>query len=276
MKKIFNAGIIMLVFIPLFFMAASIFSFAEEKSKDWKLVWSEEFNYAGKPTAAKWNYDEGCDGWGNGEVQCYTRAKSENARVEDGKLIIEARHDGTGKQQYTSARLNTKGKGRWAYGRIEVSAKLPSGRGVWPGIRMFAEKWNYDKYGQNFWPENGEIEMMEAVGYDPGQIHATVHTYQHNSRKGDAKTGTIKIADAETKFHVYAMEWFPDHMDFFVDNNKYFTFLKQRNNWHFWPFDKKFYLIFNLAVGGSWGGKRGIDSTIFPQRFEIDYVRVYQ
>jgi len=140
---------------------------------------------------------------------------------------------------------------------------------------------------QDFLPANGEIHIMDYVGYDPGLIHASVQTYQHNALRSDAQagkmkvaddtpTGKIKIPDAETKFHVYAMEWHPDRVDFFVDNNKYFTFFRQRNNWHFWPFDKKFYLIIDLAVGGSWGGKRGVDNTIFPQRFEIDYIRVFQ
>jgi beta-glucanase (GH16 family) len=255
------------------FLIMAAFSFAAEPIEKWRLVWSDEFNYTGEPDQKKWDYDEGCTGWGNGEAQCYTKARMENARVEDGKLILEARHDGAGRRQYTSARLKTKGRAQWMYGRIEVCAKLPSGRGIWPAIWMLPEKWSY---GKNFWPDNGEIDIMEAVGYHPGQVHSTVHTYQHNFRRGDAKSGKLEVPDAASAFHVYAMEWSPDRLVFFVDDQKYFTFFKQRNSWYCWPFDNDFYLLINLAVGGSWGGRRGIDNTIFPQKFEIDYVRVYQ
>lgn len=260
-------------FIVLLFMALPVSVFAGTGDQNWTLVWSDEFNYTGSPSEEKWSYDEGCTGWGNGEAQCYTKGKLENARVEDGRLILEARRDGAYKRPYTSARIKSKGKGYWTYARVEVCAKLPSGRGVWPAIWMLSEKWNY---GKEFWPDNGEIDIMESVGYNPSLIHGTVHTAKHNIRRGDPKKGKINIPDAATAFHVYAIEWYPDRISFFVDNQKYFTFFRQKDTWHFWPFNHDFYLIMNLAIGGSWGGKRGIDNDIFPQRFEIDYVRVYQ
>lgn len=271
MKKFFLTGL-----AALFFFAAASVSFAENYQKNWRLAWSDEFDYAGKPSAEKWSYDVGCNGWGNGELQCYTKDREENARVENGKLIIEARRDGSGKWPYTSARIKTKDKAQWTYGRIEVSAKLPSGRGVWPAIWMLPCKWVYGKYQDGFWPDNGEIDIMEAVGYDPGTVYATVHTAKHSAKAGDPRRGKAKVPDAADAFHVYAAEWYPDRIDFFVDNEKYFTFFKQRDNWRFWPFNVDFYLVVNLAVGGSWGGKRGVDDNILPQRFEIDYVRVYQ
>jgi len=258
------------LFVCHFFVIAS---YAEEPAKEWKLVFSDEFDYIGEPDQKKWAYDEGCTGWGNGEVQCYTKARPENVRVEDGKLVIEARRDGAGRHQYTSARLTTKGKAQWTYGRVEVCAKLPSGRGIWPAIWMLPEKWSY---GKSYWPDNGEIDIMEHVGHTPDQIYVSTHTFQHNSIKGNAEKLNILIPDSEKTFHVYAIEWDPGRIDFFVDGQKYFTVFQRKNNWHYWPFNKDFYLLLNIAVGGTWGGQRGVDDSVFPQQMEIDYVRVYQ
>lgn len=248
-------------------------SFAQEGQKEWKLVWSDEFNYTGAPDPTKWGYDEGCTGWGNSEAQCYTNARLENARVENGNLIIEARRDGTGRRQYTSARLKTKNREQWLYGRFEVRAKLPSGRGIWPAIWMLPDKWNY---GKNYWPDSGEIDILEYVGYAPGQISGSVHTFQHNFRNGNPETKKIDVPGVEQEFHIYAIDWYPKRIDFFIDGKKYFTVAQRKNNWRYWPFNKEFYLLMNVAVGGSWGGRRGIDNAIFPQKMEVDYVRVYQ
>jgi beta-glucanase (GH16 family) len=259
-----------------FFLLVSFFvsiSLAQTSPSSWKLVFSDEFDRDGQPDGRKWVYDEGCTGWGNREVQCYTRSRPENARVEQGNLILEARRDGLGRHEYTSARIMTKGKAQWLYGRVEVRAKLPSGRGTWPGIWMLAKEWSY---GDNFWPDNGEIDIMEHVGYAPGEVSAGVQTLKHNFRDRNAETKKLPVPDAETAFHVYAIEWSAKRIDFFVDDQKYFTVSKRRSNYRFWPFDKEFYLILNVAVGGEWGGRRGIDSSVFPQRMEIDYVRVYQ
>ncbi len=234
------------------------------------LVWSDEFNYTGLPDPSKWTCEEGGHGWGNNELQYYTRDRAENARVENGFLIIEALKENFGSREYTSARLVTTGKGDWLYGRVEARAKVPGGRGTWPAIWMLPTDWAYGN-----WPASGEIDIMEHVGYDPTKIFGTAHTEAYNHRLGTQKGGSVTGNDWETAFHVYAIEWSPTTIDFYVDNQKYYTFINQ-GTWQTWPFDKRFHLVMNLAVGGSWGGAQGVDPTVFPKRLEIDYVRVYQ
>ena len=259
---------------------------ASQPGSQWKLVWSDEFNEPGLPNAAKWDYETGFIR--NNEQQYYTRERKENARVEDGMLIIEARkeqwknpdYDPAGKAKgkgrrsrefadYTSASLTTRGKASWTYGRIEVRAKLPAGRGTWPAI------WMLGTNRQVGWPACGEIDIMEFVGFEPGIIHANIHTKKYNHVLKTGKGDKITIADASEAFHVYAVEWRPDRLDFFVDNQKYFTFNNEGTGADVWPYDKEQYLILNLAIGGAWGGQKGIDDGIFPQRYCLDYVRVY-
>lgn len=245
---------------------------------EWQLVWSDEFNYSGLPDPAKWGYDVGGHGWGNKELQFYTERRKENARVEDGHLIIEARRDGSSRNKYTSARLVSKGKGDWTYGRFEVSAKLPSGRGTWPAIWMLP---SLNSYGNGGWPDNGEIDIMEHVGYDPDVVHASAHTKAYYHSIGTQKTAKIEVPNARTAFHLYSIEWTPKEIRWYVNGKHYFTFLNERAtqpaaDYKEWPFDKPFHLILNLAVGGTWGGAKGVDQSIWPQRMEIDYVRVYQ
>ncbi|MBX2916040.1 MAG: glycoside hydrolase family 16 protein [Cyclobacteriaceae bacterium] len=241
-----------------------------------KPVWSDEFNYSGPPDPSKWNYDlgDGCPnvcGWGNNEAQYYT-SDSKNVRVENGNLIIEAHLDSMGGKAYTSTRMVSKQKGDWLYGRIEVRAKLPKGKGTWPAIWMLSTDW---KYGG--WPASGEIDIMEHVGYDPGVIHGTIHTEKYNHIIQTQKEGKITVANAMDQFHVYAIDWTKDKIDFFVDDNLYHTVTRDpQDDFNGWPFDQKFHLIMNIAVGGNWGGKEGIDDSIWPQRMEVDYVRIYQ
>lgn len=234
------------------------------------LVWSDEFDYTGLPATAKWNYDVGGHGWGNNEAQYYTNARTENARVEDGHLIIEAHKESFGGNDYTSARLISLNKGDWKYGRVEVRAKLPGGRGTWPAIWLLPSDGFYGD-----WPKSGEIDIMEYVGYDPGIAYGSIHTEAYNHKDGTGKGGSYSVPDAESNFHDYAIEWYADRIEFFVDNNKYFTF-NNEGSWEKWPFDKRFHLVLNLAIGGDWGGAEGIDNSIFPVKLEIDYVRVYQ
>jgi beta-glucanase (GH16 family) len=243
-----------------------------------RLVWSDEFDYIGLPDPAKWGYDVGGHGWGNKELQNYTFARQENARVEDGRLIIEARRDGLNNQMYTSARLVSKGKGDWTYGRFEVRAKLPSGRGTWPAIWMLPSQ---NSYGDGGWPDSGEIDIMEHVGFDPDIVHGSVHTRAYYHSIGTQKTDKVEVPTARTEFNVYAVEWTPEEIRWYVNDSPYFTFRNERltsrtADYKQWPFDKPFHLILNLAVGGTWGGAQGIDDLIWPQRMEIDYVRVYQ
>lgn len=235
------------------------------------LVWSDEFNYTGLPASDKWGYDVGGNGWGNNELQYYTNARMENARVENGNLIIEARKEQYEGNEYTSARLVSRQKGDWLYGRVEAYAKLPSGRGTWPAIWMLPTNWVYGS-----WPKSGEIDIMEYVGYDPGVVHGSIHTEAYNHVIGTQKTANCTIPDAETAFHLYALEWAAEKIDIYVDNNKYFTFSNEHTGYTTWPFDQVFHLILNIAVGGNWGGAQGVDPNIWPQKMYVDYVRVYQ
>ena len=234
-----------------------------------KLIWSDEFNKKGLPDSTKWNYDVGGDGYGNNEDQFYTKNRLENARVEKGNLVIEARKENWEKNKYTSARLLTKGKFSFQYGTVEVRAKLPKGRGTWPAIWMMSENMKQ-------WPDDGELDIMEHVGFNQGFIHASVHTKKYNHIQGTQKTDTIKVNDVSEKFHVYKVDWTPEKIDVYVDDQKYFTYINTEKSYEAWPFDQPYYIILNLAVGGFWGGKEGIDDSIFPQKYYIDYVRVYQ
>ncbi|MEO0224914.1 MAG: sugar-binding protein, partial [candidate division WOR-3 bacterium] len=241
----------------------------------WKLVWSDEFDYNGPPDPNKWGYDIGGGGWGNQELQYYTN-RLENARVENGKLIIEARKENYNGYEYTSARLKTRYKGDWLYGRFEIRAKLPGGRGTWPAIWMLPTDWVYGG-----WPSSGEIDIMECVGYDPTRVYSTIHTEAYNHMLGTQKGGSIVLSPApQDVFYTYICEWYPDRIDFYVDTGsqvrKVFTFNKESDDYRVWPFNQRFHLILNIAVGGTWGGAQGVDPNIFPQRMEVEYVRVYQ
>lgn len=236
-----------------------------------KLVWSDEFNYTGLPDSRKWNYDVGGDGWGNNEKQLYTEKRLQNASVKNGILSITAIKENFNGAAFTSARLISKNKGDWKYGRIEVKAKMPKGRGLWPAIWMLPTDW---KYGN--WPESGEIDIMEHVGYLPDSVFGTVHTGAYNHRIGTQKGSKIYRNDLSSAFHVYTMEWNENEIKLFVDEELYFTFTNEKKSPREWPFDQRFHLLLNVAVGGDWGGSRGIDESVFPQAMEIDYVRVYQ
>lgn len=245
----------------------------EKLDPKYKLVWSDEFDYTGLPDATKWSFDVdgNASGWGNNEAQFYTKDRLQNAEVKDGNLIITAiREDFQGKK-YTSARLRTAAKGDWLYGRIEIRAKLPNGRGMWPAIWMLPTDW---KYGG--WPASGEIDIMENVGYDPFVIVASAHTKTYNHVKGTQKNAKITVSDCYQDFHEYSLEWDADEYRIFVDSQLYFTYKNDGTGFESWPFDKRFHLLLNLAVGGNWGGQKGIDDTIFPRTMRVDYVRVYQ
>ena len=233
-------------------------------------VWSDEFDYTGAPEATKWGYDIGGSGWGNNEAQYYTNSLN-NAKVENGKLIITARKENMGGKEYTSARLITRNKGDFLYGRVEVSAKLPVGRGTWPAIWMLPTDWAYGD-----WPKSGEIDIMEHVGYDPNKVLFSIHTQSYNHSIGTQKSGSKIIATAMTEFHKYRLDWTPYAVRGYFDDQLVFTFINDGKGFATWPFDKKFHLLINLAIGGNWGGAQGIDDTIFPAVFEIDYVRVYK
>ncbi|WP_343680631.1 glycoside hydrolase family 16 protein [Chryseobacterium arthrosphaerae] len=233
------------------------------------LIWSDEFNGKGLPDPSKWNYDVGGGGFGNEEAQFYTKNRPENARMEKGNLVIEAKKENWEKNKYTSARLLTKGKFSFQYGTVEVRAKLPKGRGTWPAIWMMSE--NMKK-----WPDDGELDIMEHVGFNQGYIHASVHTKKYNHIQGTQKTDTLFVKDASEKFHVYKADWTPEKIEVYIDDKKFFTYENKEKSYESWPFDQPCFIILNLAVGGFWGGKEGIDDSVFPQKYYIDYVRVYQ
>ena len=246
------------------------------KERTWKLVWSDEFDYTGLPDPAKWGYDVGGMGWGNDELQYYTENRLENARVEDGALTITAIKEDYEIREYTSARLITKDKGDWLYGRFEIKAKLPKGVGTWPAIWMLPTDWTYGN-----WPNSGEIDIMEHVGFDQGKVHASTHSLKYYWQANTQKTGIIPVENVDTEYHIYAMEWTPGRIEAFVDGKSYFisTYdpaVDAEDGWKAWPFDQRFHLLLNIAVGGGWGGQQGVVDTIWPQSMTVDYVRVYE
>ncbi|HMR92355.1 MAG TPA: glycoside hydrolase family 16 protein [Chitinophagaceae bacterium] len=257
-------------FIIITITALCLYSCATKPEKK-ELVWSDEFDYSGLPDSTKWGYDTGGHGWGNNELQYYTQAREANAYVSDGKLFIKAIKEDYDSSRYTSARLVSRNKGDWKYGRIEVKAKLPAGRGMWPAIWMLPTDWEYGG-----WPESGEIDIMEYVGFSPDSIFATVHTKAYNHSIGTHKVSGVVRKDVTSAFHVYALEWDEDLIRMFVDDHPYYEFKNEKKTSEEWPFDKRFHLLMNIAVGGNWGGKMGVNDSIFPQQMEVDYVRVYK
>jgi beta-glucanase (GH16 family) len=264
------------------FLFAFIFQFCnnvqDEKKQSstldgYELVWSDEFDYQGLPDSTKWSYDtEGNSwGWGNNELQQYTAHQKENAWADGNYLHIKAIKEKREDKEYTSARLITKNKGDWLYGRFEIKAKLPSGKGTWPAIWMLPTDWEYGG-----WPKSGEIDIMEHVGYEPDSVFATAHTEAYNHSIGTHKSKAMYSPDCENNFHNYVLEWEEDEYRAYLDTTLYFTFKNENKTSKEWPFDKRFHLLLNVAVGGNWGGKEGIDSTIFPQEMVVDYVRVYK
>ena len=246
----------------------------QEKETTESLVWIDEFN-SDQLDTTKWNIivSNGCPsncGFGNNELQYYTD-QSQNLEVSNGSLKITALKETFKDRDYTSAKLITKNKGDWQYGRIEVSAKLPEGKGTWPAIWMLP---TLDRSMD--WPLDGEIDIMEHVGYNQGMVYGTIHTKKFNHIIGTQKSDSLFLGDISSAFHVYGFEWGQDKMIWTIDNKEYLTLVKGEEDYEGWPFDQKFHLILNLAVGGNWGGKYGVDDSIWPQTFEVDYVKVYQ
>ncbi|MFN8438759.1 MAG: family 16 glycosylhydrolase [Cytophagales bacterium] len=239
-------------------------------SQTWIPVWSDEFNYSGLPDENKWSYDVGCSLYNN-EAQYYSSKRLKNTRVENGNLIIEAHKENLAGCNYTSGRIVSKNKGDWKYGKFEVRAKFPTYNGSWPAIWFLPTE---DLYGS--WPKSGEIDLMENVGYEPTTTHYTIHTEAYNHTIGTQKSGSNITNNLADDFHVYTLEWYPDSLRTFMDGTKTFVFKKEGSDYKKWPFDQKFHILLNLAIGGSWGGSKGIDDTKFPMQFLIDYVKVYQ
>ena len=232
------------------------------------LVWQDEFDQDGLPNSTKWGYNigNGDNGWGNNESEYYTD-RLENAKVENGVLKITAKKESYEGFDYTSARLLTQGKFEFTYGRIDVSAKLPAGGGLWPAIWMLGA--NISAVG---WPACGEIDIMEYVGNNPGQISSALHT---SSSYGATLNYKVKsITNETTEFHLYSMVWTEDSITFLLDDVEYYTYNPSTKNDQTWPFYNKQFIILNVAVGGNLGGT--IDPNFVSSTMEIDYVRVYQ
>ncbi len=242
------------------------------KGGSYELVWADEFERDGLPDPAKWVWDTHANklGWYNKELQYYSADRPENARVEKGRLIITARKEiledraDHGGQNYTSARLVTKGKAEWTYGMIEVRAKLPCGKGSWPAI------WTLGSTAGH--PDGGEIDIMEHVGMTPGDVFGTVHTRASVGTSGNG--AKVRVDDACAAFHDYQLVWTPKELRFAVDGKAFHKYVNEGTGAAQWPFDNPQYLLLNLAVGGAMGG--AVDDAIFPTTFEIEHVRVYQ
>lgn len=246
----------------------------------WTLVWSDEFSGldGSAPDPSKWTYDLGGKGWGNSELECYTN-RLQNAQIQGGNLVITAQQespafvcsDGS-TNNYTSARVKTQGLFTQAYGRFEASIKIPKGQGMWPAFWMLGN--NVTSVG---WPACGEIDIMENIGKEPDIVHGSLHGPSSTSRTSDATApfslpAGQNFADA---FHLYAVEWEPGIVRFYVDTNLYATFTQsQWPTGGTWVFDHPFFIILNVAVGGTWPGSPD-STTQFPQQMLVDYVRVY-
>jgi beta-glucanase (GH16 family) len=246
----------------------------------WTLVWSDEFSSpdGSAPDPAKWTYDTGGKGWGNKELECYTN-RLKNAQINGGNLVITAQQENApfvcsdgATNNYTSARLKTQGLFSQAYGRFEARIKIPAGQGMWPAFWMLGK--DITTAG---WPTCGEIDIMENIGKEPATVHGSLHGPSTTTRTSDATSiFTLPAGQAfADDFHLFAIEWEPGVVRFYVDSNLYATFTESQ--WPAggtWVFDHPFFIILNLAVGGNWPGSPD-STTVFPQHLLVDYVRVY-
>ncbi len=228
----------------------------------WSLVWHDEFDGPSIDTTI-WNYEVNGNGGGNNELQYYTH-ESRNAFIEDGALVIQALKENYLGKSYTSARFNSSGNRDWLYGRVDVRALLPEGRGLWPAIWMLPTDWVYGG-----WPYSGEIDIMELIGDRPNIVYGTVHwgtTTEPHLRSGSSYT--LPTGKFSQGYHLFSLEWTADSLKWFVDNVQYYSISNGP------PFDKRFHMVLNVAVGGDWPGSPDA-TTVFPQYMMIDYVRVY-
>lgn len=234
----------------------------------YRLIWNDEFNTGTSPNLDHWYYETGGNGWGNNELQNYVAGSQENtqlASIKDGILSIIAQKIGG---TVYSIRMNTKES--WKYGYFEARLKLPKGKGTWPAFWMMPK--NYTA-----WPDDGEIDIMEEVGYHANYVSSSIHCKAYNHSIGTQKTNETYVATAQSEYHVYALEWTEDFIRTFVDGQQLFRFDNDKmNDKNTWPFNAPFYVKLNLAWGGNWGGAEGVDESALPATYEIDYVRVFQ
>jgi len=261
---------------------------AGTRGEGWEIVWSDEFEVDGAPDPARWNIDIWPARGVNDEDQAYTD-RPRNLRVENGHLVIEAHKEDYEGAAYTSARIHSRGKGDFLYGRFEARAIVPRGKGTWAAIWMLpSDPFRYAttcREGDEWqgsetcdaWPNSGEMDILEHVGYEMGHVHGTVHNRAYYWINWEQRKGRILLDAIDQDWFVYAMEWSPERVDVFVDDTLYFTYVNENGGWESWPYDHPFHLVLNLAIGGAWGrAGGGIDDDIFPQRMLVDYVRVYR
>ena len=270
-------------FIPVLILLSSVLATSQTPNSQfppggWKLVWSDEFNAPDDSPvdSSKWVLETGGNGWGNQELEYYT-ARRENAVQKGGNLAIKAREEKfTGPdgvtRNYTSARLKTEGKFSQKYGRFEARIKIPRGQGIWPAFWLLG-----DDIGKSGWPKCGEIDIMENIGKEPALVHGTIHGPGYSGDQGPtAQYGLPENATFADDFHVYAVEWEKKAIRFYVDDHLYATRtpadLPKGTKW---VYQHKFFILLNVAVGGSWPGDPD-RSSVFPQTMLVDYVRVYK
>lgn len=245
-------------------------SLSSRQGKEWALVWEDDFmgtDGSGIDTS-KWVYDVGGHGWGNNEHQYYTSGTN-NCYIHDNNLIIEAKKEDFAGKSYTSARIKTKDAFEFQYGKVEMRAKLPYGQGIWPAFWMLGA--DIDQVG---WPGCGEIDIMEFVGKDPQKIYGTVHGPGYSGADSISSSLDLEF-EPRNGYHIYSIEWTKNKIEWFVDGQKFHTLTTEDTSSNPWAFNRKFFLLFNLAVGGYWPGYPD-ETTVFPQKYFIDYVRVYQ
>ena len=247
----------------------------------WNLVWNDEFNgpEGNPPDQTKWEYDLGGHGWGNNELQYYTSHPTNVATNGEGSLVITAnevdKHVSSGMDcwygpcQFTSARLLTKGKFAFTYGRIEARMKLPHGQGMWTGFWMMGA--NID---QIHWPNSGEIDIIENIGKEPDIVHGTVHGPGYSGQNSIGQKYTLPSGEFADDFHVFAVEWEPEEIRWYVDDHQYFSVTPDSVTGE-WVFNHPFFILINLAIGGRWPGSPD-HTTVFPQPLQIDFIRVYE
>jgi beta-glucanase (GH16 family) len=237
------------------------------------IVWRDEFGSPGLPDTSKWDYEKGFVR--NHEQQFYTVARASNTRVTASGLVIQANQEDYENAKVTSAALESKQS--WDHGYFEFKAKIPTGRGTWPAIWFLGDgirKTGTPEYIG--WPKCGEIDLMENVGFDPNKVHFNIHVVKNGDAPGSAFSNHIEVPNVWEGYHVYGLNYQPHQLDLYFDGKKVLTYLDDGKGEDSWPFDKPQFILLNLAIGGDWGGQQGVDPSIFPAKFDIAYVRVYQ
>jgi beta-glucanase (GH16 family) len=236
------------------------------------IVWQDEFQKDGLPDTTKWSYEKGLIR--NHEAQFYTEGRLANARISNGELTIEARQEEYQGAKVTSAALESVKS--WTHGYFEFKAKIPTGVGTWPAIWFLGD--GIRKSGPEFigWPKCGEIDLMENVGFDPEKMHFNIHVEKTGDAPGSTSSHHIEVPKVWEGYHIYGLDYQAHQIDFYFDGAKVMSYLDDGKGEASWPFDKPQFIILNLAIGGDWGGQHGVEPSIYPSKFQIDYVRVYQ